>query len=296
MSLSNKARIEVEKRKEKVVSMEDAVNSIKDNSSVAIGGSHAQIAPMALIRNMIKKGVRGLKVYPSVSAGVPADFLIGGGCVETIYVSYIGLEKFGLAPNFRRAVESGSIEVKECCEVFIVYGLKAGGSGLPFCVLPKGHQETSLLSVNPDYKTITDPYSGEEVITIPAITPDIGIIHVARCDPYGNCLPSGSLSLMLLIAQAAKHVIVTCEKVVSLEETTSKGALIPGFLVDMVVEIPYGAHPTSCHGEYAYDEKHLEMYLKADPQEYFQEYVHDIESHAEYLEKIGRLRLLSLRY
>jgi len=188
------------------------------------------------------------------------------------------------------------IEVKECCEVYVVYGLKAGGSGLPFCVLPKGHQETSLLSVNSDYKTIIDPYSGEEVVTIPAITPDVGMIHVARCDPYGNCLPSGSLSLMLLIAQAAKHVIVTCEKVVSVEETTAKGAPIPGFLVDMVVEIPYGAHPTSCHGEYAYDEEHLEMYVKSNPQEYFKEYVHNIESHTQYLDKIGRSKLLSLRY
>jgi len=286
----------MEKRTEKVVTLDEAVRTIKDDVSLAIGGSHAQIAPMALVRSIIKKGIRGLKVYPSVTAGLPADFLIGGGCVDTIYASYIGLEKFGLAPNFRKAVEMGTIKVKECCEVYMVYGLQAGAATLPFCALPKGHQETSLLSVNPDYRIVTDPYTGEEVVTIPPLIPDIGIIHVSRCDPYGNCLIPGSLSLMLLIAQASNHVIVTCERLASLDETTARGAAIPGFLVDMVVEVPYGAHPASCHGEYDYDEEHIEMYTKTDPEDYFREHVFDIGSHTDYLEKIGISRLLSLRY
>jgi glutaconate CoA-transferase subunit A len=286
----------VRKRKEKVVTLEEALTSIKDNSSIAIGGTHAQIAPMALIRSIIRKGVRGLKVIPSVSAGFAADFLIGGGCVETIYAAYVAFEKFGLAPNFRTALQKGTINVKECCEPYIIFGLQAGAATLPFFVLPKGHQETSLLGVNSDYKLIRDPYTGEEVVAIPPLIPDVGVIHVARCDPYGNCLPSGSLSLMLLIAQAANHVIVTCEKVVSVEETVSRGASIPGFLVDMIVEIPYGAHPTSCHGEYFYDEDHIEMYVKADPETYFNEYVYEIKTHTQYLEKIGASKLLSLRY
>lgn len=283
-------------RRAKLATLDDAIDSVKDHSSIAIGGSHSQFAPMAAIRALIRKRVKGLKVYPSVTAGLAADFLIGGGCAQTVYVSYLGLEKFGLAPNFRKAVQQGSIDVKECCEVYIVYGLKAGASTLPFCVLPKGHQETSLLAVNSDYKLIIDPYTGEEVVTIPAITPDVGIIHVARCDPYGNCLPSGSLSLMLLIAQASNRVIVTCEKIVSTEETLAKGASIPGFLVDMVVEVPYGAHPTACHGEYSYDEDHIETYVRADPVDYFGRYVHAPATHEEYLDKIGKQTLLALRY
>ena len=106
-----------------------------------------------------------------MTAGLPADFLIGGGCVDTIYASYVGLEKFGLAPNFRKAIEKGAIKVKECCEVYMVYGLQAGAATLPFCALPKGHQETSLLSVNPDYRIVKDPYTGEEVVTIPPLIP-----------------------------------------------------------------------------------------------------------------------------
>jgi glutaconate CoA-transferase, subunit A len=283
-------------RREKVVTLDEAIASVKDGSSIAIGGSHAQIAPMAVVRGLIRKRARGLKVYPSVTAGLAADFLVAGGCAQTVYVSYLGLEKFGLAPNFRRAVQQRSIEIKECCEVYIVYGLKAGASTLPFCVLPKGHQETSLLGVNSDYKLVTDPYTGEQVVAIPAINPDVGVIHVARCDPYGNCLPSGALSLMLLIAQASNRVIVTCEKIVSTEETLARGASIPGFLVDMVVEAPYGAHPTACHGEYSYDEQHIEAYVRADPVEYLHRYVHGPASHDEYLDKIGSEKLLSLRY
>jgi glutaconate CoA-transferase subunit A len=285
----------VRKRREKVVTLEEALTTINDNSSIAIGGTHAQIAPMALIRGIIRKGVKGLKVIPSVSAGFAADFLIGGGCVDTIYASYMAFEKFGFAPNFRTAVQNGTINIKECCEPFIILGLTAGAASLPFAVFPKGHQETNLLEVNSDYKLIRDPYTGDEVVAIPPLIPDIGVIHVARCDPYGNCLPSGALSLMLLIAQAANHVIVTCEKVVTVEETVSRGGLIPGFLVDMVVEVPYGAHPTSCQGEYFYDEDHIEMYVKSNPETYFNEYVYGIETHTQYLNKIGISKLLSLR-
>ncbi len=288
----------MKERKEKVCSLEEAAARIPDGAMIGFGGSHAQNTPMAVVREIIRKGIKDLTVVPGVSAGLPVDLLIGAGCVSTVVISYIGMEHFGLAPNFRKAAEEKKINIREGCEALVVYGYKAAAADLPFFALPGGHELTDVVKVNTrDYKRTTNPFTGKEVVVIPPLAPDFGLLHVAKCDPYGNAQALGAISTMKLLAQAAKKVIVTTEKVVSLEETRrSKTVNIPGFLVDMVVEIPFGAHPGSCQGAYDFDEKHLQMYVNADIRQYLEEYIHGPQDYWKYLEMIGMEHLMSLTY
>ena len=286
------------RRREKVCGLEEAVSLVQDGAMIGFGGSQVQNTPMAMVREIIRKGIKGLTVVPGVSAGLPADLLIGAGCVKAVILSYVGMEHLGWAPNFRKAAEAKRIQIREGCEALVVYGYKAGAADLPFYPLPGGHQLTDMIKVNTtDYKRTIDPFSGKEVVVVPPLMPDVGLIHVAKCDPYGNAQPLGALGTMKILAQAAKKVIVTTEKVVSVEETKrSKDVKIPGFLVDRVVEVPFGGHPGSCHGAYDFDEKHLKMYVASDIDRYLEEYVFGPKTHTEYLEKIGIGHLMSLRH
>src|SRR6266850_7107299 len=171
-------------RTSKLVSLHSAIAAVKDGSSVAIGGIHAHNGPMAAIRELIRQGKRDLTLIPNVSAGLPVDILIGAGCVSTVYATYVGLEHLGLAPQFRQAAESGSIEIKDVCEPFTVYGMKAGAASLPFMPFPKGHDAFDNAAVNSDYKRVIDPYTGDEVLVVPPLRPDVGLIHVPKCDCY----------------------------------------------------------------------------------------------------------------
>ncbi len=284
-------------RASKVCSLEAAASGVKSGCSVALGGIHSHNSSMALLRQIIKNGTKHLTLIPSVSAGMPTDLLIGAGCVDAIYATYVGLEHFGLARNFRRAVENGSLIVKDVCEPFTVYGMKAGAASLPFIPVPAGHEAMDNPSVNPEYKTVTDPYTGKSVLVVPPLNPDVGLIHVPRCDPYGNAQILGSIVQDDLIAKSSRTVIVTTEEIVPLADTVahSKAVVIPGFLVDMVVEVPYGAHPCSCHGCYGYDTEALLEYRDSDIRAYLDKYVYGPSDHYEYLEHFGLRRLASLR-
>lgn len=289
--------ISVAERKSKVVSLEEAAAIIGNGMMVAFGGIHQHNGPIAIIHEIIRRGVKHLSLVPNASAGIPADILIGAGCVDLVYDCYVGMEELGLAPNFRRAFQEGRIKVKELDEPSLVCGLRAGAADLPFYVLPKGHGAISISKLNPDFKLITDPYTGEEVYAIPPIQPDVGLIHVAQCDPYGNARILGSIVADQLLAKASNRVIITAEEIIDVEETKAdpKRTTIPGFMVDMVVHVPYGAHPTSCHGVYFQDDEHLAFYKSTPIDDYLNKYVLGVTDHYEYLEKIGIRKLLGLR-
>jgi glutaconate CoA-transferase subunit A len=285
-------------RRSKVVSLVDAVSAIADGSSVAIGGIHGHNGPLASVREMILQRKKNLTLIPNISAGMPVDMLIGAGAVKTLYATYVGLEHLGLAPQFRKAGESGSIEIKDVCEPFTVYAMKAGAASLPFMPFPAGHQAFDNASVNSDYKIVIDPYTGDEVLVVPPLHPDVGLIHVPKCDPYGNVQIIGSVVQDDLIARSSKVTIVTTEEVVELSDSTSnpKAVTIPGFFVDMVVHVPMGAHPTSSHGRYRYDEPAIVEYRDSDIDWFLNRYVHTVSDHSAYLGLFGQDRLNALKY
>jgi glutaconate CoA-transferase subunit A len=295
----------VAERKTKLLSVEEAVALIPSGSSVALGGLGLYGAPMGVVREIVRQAKRDLSLILSPGASMQADLIIGAGCVREVVCSYIGFEDLGLAPNFRRAAESGKIRIVEADEAYVVFGLKAGAARAPFFPLAEGMDGFDGAQVNPNYFRIQDPRSGKTYLSVPAINPDVTIIHAAQCDPYGNTRHLGSRFTDLLMAKAAKErVIVSCDELIELEATQKEPHLtsVPGFVVDGVVRLPYGCHPTCSPGLYDRDEEHLRLYLeRASSQEGFRQYLEEFVlgfTPAEYVEKIGneRLRVLAQNF
>jgi len=289
--------IDTPQRTPKLGTLAQAAALIADGSTLAFGGIHSHNGPMALIREIIRRGTKGLKLIANVSAGMPADLLVGAGCVDTLTVCYVGMEHLGMAPRYRKAVEEKRIKVIDGDEIYYVLGLKAGALGLPFVPYPPGHEARDNPKREPTYQRTTDPYTGREVIVSPAIAPDVAIIHAAKCDPFGNVVHLGSVVGDALIAKASRRTIVTTEEIVTLEsiQADPKRTSIPGHYIDMVVKVPYGSHPLSCHGVYNHDEPALIAYRDGDIDAYLRDHVFGPADHFAYLEKFGIERLLNLR-
>jgi glutaconate CoA-transferase subunit A len=265
-------------RASKLRTLEEAVAQIPDGASLGLGGIHAHNGPMAVIRELIRRGVRDLTLIPNVSVGLPAELLIAAGQVERVYASYVGLEHHGLAPAFRRAGEQGTIEIHDIDEPGSVYSMRAGAATLPFMPFPFGHEAIDVVRLNPDdYRIVQDPFTGRDVVVIRPLNPDFGLIHVPVADEYGNVRIEGSVVQDDLIARCSSHVIVTAEEIVGVEvaEADPKGTTIPGFFVDTVVHVPNGAHPTSCHGRYRTDEAHIDLYTALGPDAYVEAWLRE---------------------
>ena len=247
-------------RSSKIISLREAAACVSDGSTVAVGGLSYFGAPMSLIRELIRQRVRGLTLVTAAVTSLQADLLIAAGAVDRIIAPYVAFEELGLAPAFRRAVESGAIEVVECGEAFLGYGLKAGASGAPFYALPKAVGATDCARVNNRYKTCRDPFSDDEVLCVPAIRPDVALLHVSTADQFGN-LGCGRLHYMDgLIARASKRVIATADQ---LTECLHSNISFPSFQVEGVVPLQGAARPTASLGLHGVDRAELKRYLSA---------------------------------
>ncbi|MCC7368399.1 MAG: CoA transferase subunit A [Chloroflexi bacterium] len=232
----------------------EAVASIPDGSTLALGGNTLHRAPAAAVHELIRQHKRGLHLVKTAGA-YDVDLLCGLGCATAVSAGFVGYETvFGLAPLYRRAVEGGTVEAREHACYTIIAGLRAASQGVPFMPL-NGLQGSDLVELR-GFKSVRDPYAGEDVLVVPAIVPDVALIHVQAADASGDCRILGSQFEDVLMARAARRVIVTAERVVTRDELAADPAhtAIPGFLVDTVVEAPRGAWPTSCAGLYDYDE------------------------------------------
>ena len=277
----------------KVTTAAAAVAALPKGATVAVGGMHAHNNPMALVRECVRRGLRVGTLVTSPSASVNADLLIGADLVDEIVCSYVGLEDLGLAPNFRAWVERGRLRVREADEAFVVYALRAGASGLPFLPLPAGVADTGVPAANPgDYRRTRDPFTGAEVVCVPALQPDVALLHAQKADEAGNCVFEGSPFTDVSMAFASKRVLVQVEEIVPREHTRAAAARarLPGFLVDAIIPVPMGCHPTSSHRYYRRDDEHLRLYAamcRENPAAYLEKYVHGPKTNEEYLEAIG---------
>jgi len=289
-------------RSSKLSSIEKAVQSIPNGSTIAIGGVHMHNSSIVAIRELVRQKKRDLAVIGSISLGLQIDMLCGvPGIVRSITCPFVGLEIFGLAPNYRRAVENGQIEIVECCELYTSFGLRAGANNLSFMPLPYGYEYTDLPKANPQYRCIKDPYGGPDIYAVPPLKPDVALIHVQRADKYGNGQPLGPVCVDDVMALASKRVILTCDELIEEEdETDALRMIIPGFLVSHVVKLPYAAHPCSSSFLYDYDAEHFKEYASAarkDFASYLDKYVYNPKDHFEYLTEVGGLnRLNNLKY
>jgi glutaconate CoA-transferase, subunit A len=289
-------------RKKKVISLPEAGKILAKCKSIHMTGSQLFDAPMALIREGIRAGATGLTLIPNVVTGMAFDLLIAAGRVETCYVSYVGFEGLGLAPAFKKAGEKKSIRIVEGDEPFVVLGTRAAASGLPFIAVPRHvYGATDVAKLNPYIQRIKDPYTGEEVYTIPPLKADVCLIHVQQADEYGNAQRWGGNRQELDKAKAADLVIVSTEELVSVDRTREDPdkTTIPGYFVDAVVHVPFGAHPTGSSQCYTYDEEHLRHYLdlinKGKEEGYLANFVYGVKDHYEYMSKIGMEQLYKLR-
>jgi len=201
--------------------------------------------------------------------------------------------------DWRPAIEKGGLAYDEITGLAIILGFEAAGRGVPF--LPyRGPFGSDYVKQRPEfYKTISCPFTGEEMIAVPALKPDVAIIHAQRADPAGDIQIEGTAGSDLELAKAAEKVIVTVEEVVPTEvlrENPYK-TKIPRFYVDMVIEQPFGAHPTSSIPSYVSDPWHMITYIEmaASPdtfKQYLDNYV--MRSEDEYLEAVGGLKQMNL--
>lgn len=253
--------------------LEEAIALIRHGDKVAISGS-VDMAPMALVRELIRAEVKGLHLVCSGSVGLNADMLVGSGAVDTIELSHVMLGESGLAPRFRRLAEQGAIRTLDHTCPGMSAAISAGAMGIPFIPV-RGLLGTDYLQVRDDFKVIADPFEpGQEIVVVPAITPDVCIFHAYQADEEGNVIVSRSQNIKQLV-QASLINIATVEETVTTDRLDdSLGARIPSAFLTAVVTAPYGAHPSGCPTYYEADRTALAHYAnEAKTKETFDRYL-----------------------
>jgi glutaconate CoA-transferase subunit A len=245
-----------------------AIASVPDGARVALGGNTLHRGPGAAVHEIVRQGKRGLEIVKTAGA-YDVDLLCAAGCVTAVSAGFIGYETpFGMAPAYRQAVESGKVEGREHACATVIAGLRAAIQGVPF--MPVAGLHGSDLPAARGFQAIADPYTGVKVYVVPSLVPDVAILHVQEADTVGNGRIVGTRFEDVLMAQAARRVILTAERLVDglafaeVPETVA----IPSFLVDAVVEAPGGAWPFSCTPGYGYDTEYLAAWVAAarDPE------------------------------
>jgi glutaconate CoA-transferase subunit A len=247
---------------DKRASLAEAGALVTDGALVALGGGLCARLPMALVRQVIRQGTGDLHVIGSAHS-IDVDLLIAAAAVKICEESYVGFEQdLGLAPAFRRAAETGTVEVRESCCVSVLTQLRAAEMGLPFLPV-RGLKGTDIPSLHPEYGMVTCPFTAEELVALPALTPDVALIHAPIGDRHGNLHLDQPYVLDERFAHASRMVVATVDRLVTTDEVAAAGVVIPAHCVAAVVEAPFGAHPSSSYPEYSYDRPHLAAYIAA---------------------------------
>ena len=288
------------RRRSKLTTLPEAAALVRDGDHVAIGGIWSHNCPSALVRAVIRARPRDLTLSAGPAAGFAVDLLIAAGCVRRAHLPNVTFEQLGMAPAFRAAVETGALELVECDEPSLVGGYRAAAAGLP-SVPVRSLRGTALAQTRPDLRARSTP-SGTEVLDVPALAPDVVLLHAARGDVYGNLRQPGARFADRVMAKAARRAVIAgVDEVIDNDVIRADPAAtsLPGYLVTAIVDLPFGAHPGSSHGVHRDDEEHLRGYLDAvgRPETraaYFARYVSP-ESHAAYLEACGGAESLAAR-
>ncbi len=244
----------------KLGKLSDIGEFIKNGSFVAIGGGWSCNKPMAIVREIIRQKIADLKVM-SITGGWEMEWLLAAGAVDHLVFSFLSLEAFGLPPNFRRVAQGSLIKLTEIEGCSMIKGLQAAGRGLPFAAFA-GPRGSDIVAEAPDlYKTVTCPFTGNELTAIQAIAPDVAIIHAQKADERGNIELIGTSASDLDMAMAAKSVVVTVEEIVSADKIRAEKTATQVFRpeVSLVIPQPLGATPCSCVPYYA---PHLTQMMK----------------------------------
>jgi len=285
----------------KVMSLEEAVGFVNDGDRVGIGGSTMSRTPMGLIWALIRARRKHLSCSRSIVSS-DGDLLFGSGACDQIVTSWFSQGiLWGVSKVMRHHVETGSARYDEWSHMAIGMRFRAGAMGLPFLPI-RSMLGSDVRQRRPETVEMQCPYTGETVLLVPALNPDVALIHVQRCDQFGNAQIDGLPFMDLDLAMAANRVILTTERIVSNEQIrrAPDHTKIPFFAVDAVVELPFGCAPHECTGVYEPMMRHMESYVSLvnrDPvngmREYLDRYVYGPASWTDFLSMLGVDELLT---
>jgi glutaconate CoA-transferase subunit A len=289
--------------REKVMSLEDAAALIPDGASVGIGGSTLSRTPMALIWALIRAGRRDLSCARGITSS-EGELLLASGASRQILTSWFSLGiVWGVSRVMRLYTETGRARFEEWSHMAVGLRFRAGAMGVPFLPM-RSMMGSDVIERLSDTRQIDCPFTGEKLVLVPALNPDFALIHVQRCDSYGNAQIDGLPFMDLDLAMAANRVILTTERIVSNDQIrrTPDQTKIPFMAVEAVVEAPFGSAPHECYGLYEPLFRHLDGYaeqIRRDPEAgirtYLDRHFYGPKSWAEYLELLGLDELLDAR-
>ena len=311
----DKARMFFHKKRkaceDKVMSVKEAVERfVEDGDYLASGGFGTNRIATAALHEIVRQKKRNLSFAGHTTTH---DFQIlaagnrnGERLLIRVDASYIvGLEARGLSPHSRRVMESGEVEICEWTNYSLACRFRAAAMGVPF--LPTRNMLGTDTFRHSAARKISCPFTGRKLAAVPALYPDVSLLHVHESDRFGNCRITGITVADFEIASASKKLIVTTERVVSEEDIRSAPhrTTIPSLCVDAVCEVPYGSYPGNMPGLYFSDEDHLREWLTAEKDElefagFLHKYIYGVSSFSDYLKvcnalaKMPRLRELEL--
>jgi glutaconate CoA-transferase subunit A len=281
----------------KVVTMKDAVAAhVRDGDTVVIEG-FTHLICFAAAHEIIRQRRRDLTLA-RLTPDLVYDQMIAAGCARKLVFSWAGNPGAGSLHAFRRAVEvkHGALELEEYSHFGMVARLAAGAARLPFGVM-RNYMGTDLPAANPRIRRVTCPYTGEELAAVPALNPDVTIVHAQRADRQGNAQVWGLLGVQKEAAFASERVVVVVEEVVdeSVIRADPNRTVIPGMIVDAVVVEPWGCHPSYAQGHYDRDDDFYVAWeaISRDParlEAYLDTHVHGVADRAEYMRRQPGLR------
>lgn len=304
-------------KRDKQLDLKTAIQQyVLDGSHISIGGFTLNRNPMAAVYEIIRQKKRNLHVYAH-SNGQGVDELIGAGCVSKLEIAYAGTGRF--APTcirFRRAIENGTVMVEDYSNYQMTLRFLAGAMGVPFLptrsslgsdIIHKWGFSKEMRQTDPKLPkdkllVVDNPFGSwgdtSKLVLVPAITPDVTIIHVQKADKEGTARIEGLPFTDVEQVKSSKHVIITCEELVDKEELRINPDMnqIPFIYVDAVVHVPYGAYPTACYRYYDYDPAYLKAYERfaKDDQlyaSYMEQYIFAVKNHQEMLSLIPKKQI-----
>jgi glutaconate CoA-transferase subunit A len=288
---------------QKLMSMREAVERfVLDGATVLMGAALESLIPFAAGHEIIRRGRRDLALVGPIS-DILFDQLIGAGCARKVLAAWVGNVSAGLGHNYRRAAEKGvphRIEIQDHSNLSLALALQAGAMGIPF-MPTKTLLGSDLLKTNPTLHEWVAPWSGERLILVSALRPDVAILHVQRADADGAAHCWGNLGVSAEAALASHRVILTAEEIVEpgVIKSDPNRVLVPSFKVHAVVHAPYGAHPSPVQGYY---DRHHDFFHRYHGESrtaegfaaWTQTWILNLPDHAAYLQRLGEERLASL--
>lgn len=276
----------------KLISLSEAISKYVNDGDTVYAAGFTHLIPFAAGHEIIRQGKKNLTLARA-TPDLIYDMMVAAGCARKVIFSYMGNPGVGSLRIVRGAIERGELEMEEYSHFGMITRLQAGAAGLPF--LPMNQVGvTDLERANPNIKRIPDPYGGKDVIVVPALHPDVAIVHVQRADANGNAHLWGIIGEQKEAAFAAKKVILTAEEIVdeAVIRSDPNRTMIPGIIVHAVCRVPYACHPSYAQGYYDRDN---EFYLAWDKisespesvKAWLDEWVYGVKDRQEYWDKLG---------